>query len=370
MSEYYDSSELDKLDAMYNLIIGQRSNGKTFNVCRKIVDEYINSEISSAYIRRSKEEIISMDIETLFDPHADYISQKTSGKYNGVCYWRRAFYFCRWAKKMDGEMERVAKDKKPFCRCYAVSTAETTKGADPGKLAYIVFDEFITRRYYIMNEFVHFQNLLSSLIRDRPGVKIYMLANTVNKFCPYFAEMGIMDVQDMKPGTINYYSDESKKRPSIAIEYCATSANTKKISQYFNFDNPQLAMISTGAWEIASYRHAPDDISDHEIALSFFVQFSRKIVQGDVYIYKSYPVIYFHMKTTPIRHWDTDIVYVPDVVDGNPLHCSDFGHGQTRAHKIIENLIRDNRTFFQDNSVGEFVNNWLKSAVGQKLIKL
>ena len=197
MSQYYDSSEIDKLHAIYNLIIGQRSNGKTFCICRKIIDAYIDDNVQSSYIRRLKEEIVGMALTTLFDPHSDYIKQKTNNKFNGVHYYRRAFYLCRYEKKQTGETERVATDKKPFCRCYAINIAETTKGADPGPQRYVLFDEFITRRYYINNEFVHFQNLLSSLIRDRSGTTIYMLANTVNKFCPYFAEMGVSDIQSM-----------------------------------------------------------------------------------------------------------------------------------------------------------------------------
>ena len=66
-------------------------------------------------------------------------------------------------------------DKNPFCRAYAISTADTTKGADPGPMKYIVFDEFITRRFYLTNEFVLYQNLLSSIIRNRDKIKIYML---------------------------------------------------------------------------------------------------------------------------------------------------------------------------------------------------
>lgn len=366
---YYDSTEIDKHNAMYNLIIGQRSNGKTYCICRKIIKSYIDTSIPSAYIRRWKEEITGSLIEMLFDPHSEFIKKYTKNKFNGVRYWRRAFYLAHYEQTQTGQTERTATDKKPFCRCYAISIAETTKGADPGPQQYVVFDEFITRRYYINNEFVHFQNLLSSLIRDRSGTKIYMLANTVNKFCPYFAEMGISDVQDMKPGTINFYEDSEKKRPSISVEYCSESDNTKKISKYFNFDNPQLKMITTGSWEIASYRHAPDDLDEYNVLLSFFILFAGKIIQGDIYDYKNYPIVFFHIKTTKMKNYDNDIIYVQDHTDGNPLHMTTLSGGITRAQRLIENLIKNNRTFYQDNNVGEIINNWLKTAMIPKIIK-
>ena len=36
-----------------------------------------------------------------------------------------------------------------------------------------------------------FMNVLSTIIRDRENIKIFMLGNTVNKYCPYFDEMGL-----------------------------------------------------------------------------------------------------------------------------------------------------------------------------------
>lgn len=32
---YYDYKDIDAQDAVYNLIIGQRSNGKTYGICKK-----------------------------------------------------------------------------------------------------------------------------------------------------------------------------------------------------------------------------------------------------------------------------------------------------------------------------------------------
>jgi hypothetical protein len=56
----------------------------------------------------------------------------------------------------------------------------------------------MTRSGYLGDEFVKFCNLLSSLIRDRKDCVVYMLANSVNKYCPYFEEMGLEDVDKME----------------------------------------------------------------------------------------------------------------------------------------------------------------------------
>lgn len=367
-SGFYSYADIDKLDAVYNLVIGQRSNGKTYGMLKKILDGYIDDKIPSAYVRREKEEIVKGNVGFIFDVLSGYISERTKDKYNGITYISHAWYLCKFATDQSGEEKKIAQDRTPFCRAYAISTADKTKGADPGAVKYIVFDEFITRRYYLTNEFILFQNLLSSIIRNRDGVKIYMLGNTVNKYCPYFADMGLHDIADMDAGTIDLYV-VGRSKTKIAVEYCATAKSTKKVSKYFAFDNPQLTMITTGAWEIALYRHPPDGVGDCEIVRSFFVVFSGKTVQGDIYIYQDYPIIVFHPKTTPLKHPEKDIIYYPDSYDGNPLHQVALSGGVTRAQRLIEQLIKTQKTFYSDNTTGEFVNNWLKSALMPKLIK-
>lgn len=366
---FYSYEQIDAIGAIYNLIIGQRSNGKTYGALRKVVDAYIDEELPSAYIRRLDEELKPKNLKTLLDPQIDYLIEKTQGKWNGFSYYANAFYLVRYEKLPSGKLIIKAKDKNPILRTYAINTAENTKGADNGAVKYIIFDEFITRRYYLPNEWVHYQNILSSILRRRSAI-IYMLANTVNKYCPYFKEMGIADVKTQEQGTISIYKiGQTDKK--IAVEYCKAEedAASKAVSEYFAFDNPQLKMITSGAWEVASYRHPPEDCGDYKIIFCFFIQFSDELIQGDIFLYKEYPIIVFHPKTTELKHPDQDIIYQEEIFDGNPLHQVALAAGTTKAHKLIRSLISNNRTFFDSNSTGEFFNNWLKFASKNSLIK-
>ena len=361
MGSYYSFTKIDKQKATYNLIIGQRSNGKTFGMCRKILQEYFATGTPSAYIRRMDEMIKMSNIQGLFDPHLEYIEEATEHKYNRVVYKMHAFYLARYDVDDKGAYKKTAQDINPFCRTFAVSTAETTKGTDPGAMAYVVFDEFITRQFYLANEFVKFQNLLSSIIRDRPNVKIYMLANTVSKHCPYFRDMGLYRIQDQEQGTIDVYT-VGKTGTKIAVEYCSPSKATQKISKYFAFDNPQLDMITKGSWEIALYRHAPDHLSKHPIILSFFVVYDGKTVQGDIHIYNNHPIIHWHPRQKDIKDPDNTIIYSEDQSDGNPLHQMDIRVAPTKAQKLIFDLCRARKTFFSDNETGEVIASWIKFA--------
>ena len=356
---YYDISAIDKLDATYNLIYGKRSNGKTFAVCKKIIDAYLDEDLPSAYIRRLDEMIKPKNLQELFSPHLEYIKEKTNGKYNAIFYRSNGFYLCLYA----GET-KMLQDKKPFCRTYAINTAETTKGQDAGPIKYIFFDEFITRGFYLSNEFVLFQNLLSSLCRQRDNIKIYMAANTVSKYCPYFREMGLTRMKDQKQGTIDVYT-MGAKGTKIAVEYSDAEGGGQNVSHYFCFDNPELEMITTGSWEIALYRHIPKGVGDRPPELQFFICFDGQMLRAGLYIWNDAPLIAISRRYKEIKDPEQHIIYadnLDDPPDPNPLHQSNLAATPTRAHEIILQLIKNHKTYFADNEDGETFSAWLKWA--------
>lgn len=360
-SDYYDYTAIMGVDAIYRVIIGQRSNGKTYGWARRCIDHYLRDGLPSAYIRRMDEMIKPKNIQALFDPHLEYIKEATKGEYNGIEYRTNGWYLTRMERNAAGAWERVAKDMQPFCRSYAISTIETTKGADNGAVWSICFDEFMTRQFYLANEFVLFTQLLSSIIRDRDGVQIFMLANTVTKSCPYFKEMGLYRVLKQEQGTIDVYQ-LGQDGDKIAVEYCAAvDTIKKKVSKYYAFDNPQLEMITQGSWEMALYRHAPLNLSQYRVICTFFVEHDGLTIQGDVHLYQGYPIIFWHFKTTEIKDPEHTIIYSQDVVDGNPLHQRDVKTVFCRAQNMIFDMIRTQKTFYADNETGEAVAAYLKT---------
>lgn len=358
MPEHYSYDQILSIDALYYIIFGMRTNGKTYGWCSLCIDHYIDEGLPSAYVRRLDSMLTRDNIASLFDPHIEHIKERTKGKWNAVAYRSKCFYFCRYDKNKAGNMVKTAEDKKPFCRCYAINTAETSKGQDRGQVWSVCFDEFITRAYYLTSEFVLFQNLLSSIIRDRPA-KVFMLANTVSKTCPYFREMGITNFKTLEPGQIQIYKI-GKTQKQIAVEYCAQVSAPAKVSEYFAFDNPELEMITKGSWEIAMYRHPPKGLGSCRIQFCFFVEFDGELIQGDIIIYHGYPIIVYHPKTTEIKNRQREIIYSEDTTDGNPLHQIQLKMAPTRAQELILDLIAKQKTFYSDNETGEVIANWLK----------
>ena len=349
MSGYYSSKKIRKLGAIYNLIIGQRSNGKTYDWKDNALKDYESKGNRCAYIRRFDTEIAPKNLATLFD--SNDIEKIFKGKWNAVEYKKHQFTLC---VKVDGDI--VMRDEQPFCDVYALNTWEASKGADRGYVSSICFDEFMTRRAYLNDEFVIFQNVLSSIIRDREDVTIFMLANTVNKYCPYFKEMGLHNVENMVPGDIELYNFGDSGL-SVAVEMCAESKNTQKVKKFYAFDNPQLEMITKGTWEVSIYPHAPCKFTKEDILKRFYVIFNDKTIAGDIIKTNERFFIFYHMHTGYHVPDKDDIIYL-EQNDGYFLHQKYLSDAPTDMHKLIAKMISMEREFYSDNQIGEIIRNW------------
>lgn len=242
---------------------------------------------------------------------------------------------------------------------FALSDMEHDKSTAYPNVTTIIFDEFLTRKYYLPDEFVTFMNVLSTIIRFRDNVKIFMLANTVNKYAPYFKEMGIRHIKDMNAGTIDIYTyGESKLR--VAVEYADSPNKDGKPSDlYFAFDNPSLSMITGGVWEIDIYPHKPRDFTYKDIIFIFFIEFNAEILQCEVVQLTDCCFLYIHQKTTPIKHPDSDIIFT-ERYDPRPNYFRNLRKGTSKIEKRISTFFRNDKVFYQDNEIGEIVRNYLQ----------
>lgn len=364
---YYNIEPIDNTGAIYRMIIGQRSNGKTYKVCKHIVEDYINEGKRGAYIRRYEESITPKNLQSLFNPHLQLIWELSEHKWNSIFYRAKEFHLCA----IDSEGKIIAKDDTAFCITAAINTSENTKGEDRGEVHTIVFDEFMTRSGYLNNEFVRFMNLLSTLIRDRESAVVYMLANTVNKYCPYFAEMGLKNIDKLAQGEIAVYTYGSSDL-TVAVELCDEVQATKQTaSKYFAFDNPQLQMITRGAWEFQIYPRAPYKIFPEDIVLKFYIQFAEQllaceVVHSTLKQYCNDVFIFVHPQTKDISIDDNTIMYVSDFSSCR-MHVRFLKDQPTEGHKLIYSLIQRKAVCFSDNDTGEVFRNWLQEMQGVKL---
>lgn len=361
LQQYYDRTAIDATEASYRLIIGQRSNGKTYSVLKTIIEQYFVEGKRSAYIRRYAEEIMPKNCQLLFSQPSlvQLIIELSQGEYNGTFYRANCFYFAFYDE--DGKKQR--QDQIPFCITRAINTWETTKGQDAGELHLLCYDEFMTRSGYLSDEFVKFCNLLSSLIRDRKDCVIYMLANSVNKYCPYFEEMGLQDVDKMEQGEIRVYTYNNSDL-KVAVEYCAKVEATKKTaSKYFAFENAQLAMITSGAWEIKNYARAPYPLHEEDIFQRFYINFGGQLICGEIILRSPDLFIFFRRQTKDIEIGELTPYYSSEF-STSACHVRFLKDCPTALHTLIKNLIVKNSMCFATNEIGEVVRNWLQEDNG------
>ena len=354
--EFYSPDAIDSYHAHYNFIFGKRSNGKTYAILRKIVKNYSETGKQGAYLRRYREDFKGKRGETLFNALiADgVIAELTDGKWTTVKYYSDRWYFAR----PDEETGRLIADSEPFCYAFSLASMEHDKSTSYPNITTIFFDEVITRFGYLPNEFVTFMNVLSTIIRQRNDVTIYMCANTVNKFCPYFQEMGLGHVEEMEPGTIDIYQyGESKLK--VAVERTRDhNIGGRKSEVYFAFDNPNLQMITGGAWELDLYPHFPREYDEGKIIFKYFIDFNDQILQAEVMSYRDCCFTYIHRKTGDIRHPERDIVF-SDKYDPRPNHIRNMKHPSSQLGQKIYKFFKDDQVYYQDNDVGELVRNYL-----------
>ena len=344
-----------KKNAKYIMVFGQRSNGKTFAVKKEMLLNFWNNKKQSAYIRRYKEDVTGYRAETLFDDISGLglVHEITGGRWDGVKYRARKWYLCRHNE--DGDIEETSED--PFCYGFALSENEHDKSRSLPKITLICFDEFLSRSGYLPDEFVLFMNTLSTIIRTRSDVTIYMLGNTINKYCPYFKEMGLKHAKDLKISSIESYSYGNSDL-TVVVEHADIAPATKRSTHYFAFDNPKLSMITGGEWELDIYPHAPYKFTGEHIKYKFYICFEDYIIEGNIVYKEGDTFLFYHEKTTPLKNLKTDLVYQLEPSPKPNVFQSIKKNYNPICHKIGL-MMSAGRAFYQNNDVGEVVHNYL-----------
>ena len=89
---HYNIDNIDKENANFNLIYGEKSNGKSYQVKhKKAIEYYIQTKKRFILLRRWVEDITSLWVEQYF---ADVDVEKlTNNKYNCITCYRKVLYF-------------------------------------------------------------------------------------------------------------------------------------------------------------------------------------------------------------------------------------------------------------------------------------
>ena len=360
--QFYRLTEILKRKCQYNIIFGERSNGKTFACLEKILKDYLSQGKQGAIIRRWDLDFKRGRGDSMWSGHIDAgLLNKT--EWDGIEFKTGAWTLYKW----DEDLNKKVYDNQPFCYSFALSNMEHDKSTSYPNIKNIVFDEFLTRQNPLPDEFILFMNCLSTIIRHRDDVIIFMLGNTVNKDSIYFKEMGLKHIAKMQQGDIEVYEyGDSGLR--VAVEYCGEGVRQKKKSdKYFAFDNAKLKMITSGTWELAIYPHLPCKYKPKDIKFRYYIKYDDVLLIAEVIRINNNMFTYIH-KCNEIKDPDKNIVYSTEV-DYRKNWRRRINGGIDKIDSKIWEFYKKDKVYYQDNEIGEIVRNYLIYCNNYSIIK-
>ena len=139
--KYYSLKPILSKNAQYNIVIGERSNGKTYACLEYGLKQYAKTGKQFALVRRFIEDFKGRRGASMFDAHVanGVISKVTGGKWTGVYYYSQRWYLCKY----DEHKNRI-KDETPFCYGFTLTTAEHDKGNSYPNITTIIYIDLVS----------------------------------------------------------------------------------------------------------------------------------------------------------------------------------------------------------------------------------
>lgn len=378
LKTYMPFSLLD-VQTLYYMIVSERSDGKSFIFMEMILYLYWNYGFCGMFLRRMDTDIKgqtgaqqvsnligvnNLTFERTKGKFNNAVEEITNKRYNTIVYYSRKFYLARDYEDENGKIQTEI-DKNPFMFAWAISQQTHNRGGGMEKIKIVLFDEFISRDGYMMNEFIDFQDTLKTIIRRRDDVLIFMCGNAIDRYSIYFDEMQLKGVKSQPKGTIDVYRG-APDEPSIAVEivdYVEPSA--KKSNKYFNFNNPRLRSDLLGKWEIDSYPHLPEKYKPCDVQYRYYIVFDNEQFECEIVVKNDLMFTFIHPWTNEIKINDDTLIF-----DLNAPIGFHYRKKITNVYddigKTIAMFYKQDKICYSDNSTGDTIRAYLRACVGMK----
>jgi len=249
-------------DANYRMLLGERSNGKSYAVKeRGIMNAWNSADDKFMLFRRWGIEVKASYIEQYFKDAP--ITAITKNECNTVNCTGGKIFLARYNPESKVKVNSVA--HIGYYRDLCGEQHFVSQNFDDVSMG--IFEEFISRDYYLPNEPTKLFNFVSTFARRR-FVPVYMIGNTISRVCPYFRDWELTRIPRQKIGTIDKYEihtgdyddDGNEKIVIVSVEYCENSGKNSKM-----FFGKSSEMITSGTWQVKSYPHLEGKIENYRI---------------------------------------------------------------------------------------------------------
>lgn len=258
---YYNITNLLNTNAQYLMLLGQRANGKSYQVKKTVLEDAYNDRGLFVYLRRFRADLKQAYVTSYFDDMP--ISKITNGEYDSVRAFNGSIYL------IDLNEEGDLLKKKLIGRYCALNEAERYKSQVFTDYKNIVYEEFITDQLYLADEPRQLQQFISTVAR-LSEVRVFLVGNTLTRVCPYFSEWCLDGVLKQKQGTIElyHYHMTDSETVTIAVEYCSTINNGNKM-----FFGQSANQIISGEWDVKEVNKLPRQQYEYDVAYEFELEY-------------------------------------------------------------------------------------------------
>lgn len=346
--KYYRLDEILKLNANYNLIYGEKSNGKSFAVKEECLKHFLETGGEMAIIRRYDTEISKFKLERYISDTALHLEEWSGGEYNDIYVYSGQIYICN--KDKNGNRTR----SRRWGYSFAINLAQNYSGNGFPLVDRIILEEFISLDgFYLPNELFNFNHIISTIARRR-DIKTYMLANSISRLSPYWREYGIDDfIPKQEQGTIGLIERQTDGGTQlVAVEFCA---NTEACSKMFA--GARGDMINKGKWLTKEMPHLPFNRESAEVLYSFVVEYNTTKFLVEYLVYNGLFCLYVTPKTTEIK---SNTRVVSNCSSAEMLYSYGF-RALNNKERLIFDMIKNGKVFYCDNMTGTEFNECIKN---------
>ena len=190
-----------------------RNRGKSFEIASQCLADAWYDDRQLAYVRRN-EDTQDMICQYFEDKH-EFIKDMTDGMCDQISISKGTLYFAH-TEEIEGKI-KVVNDKE-LGKFFALSRQNRYRSLQYPKIWNMLFEEVITDGGFLSSEPEKLMNLYSTIGRDRPGFKLYLISNLVTPVNPYSNSWGIY-MDRTKPGEVRLtklylgeYDEEGNER--------------------------------------------------------------------------------------------------------------------------------------------------------------
>ena len=133
--KWYSLDNILKYDSQYYIIMGERSNGKTYAVCKYLIDQFFKHGKQFAYVKRYEEDIKAKYMSEVFTHLEDYLLEEY--------HHRIKFYRGQWLVYEDGTDGKI-NECEVIGYAFSIVLVNRTKGTSYPKVDNILFEEFMS----------------------------------------------------------------------------------------------------------------------------------------------------------------------------------------------------------------------------------